>query len=316
MRAVAIDPAAPRRSRKRLSVIADDATVVDPTRGTRVAVAFPAVALALTIGWVALDGADELAGLGPAIALLAVVSALAERISIQLGPRSWYSPTTPVIVLAALIGGPLAGVLVALAGQLGATDTVWRRRAAGAGLGAVQGLVAGIVGLTAATTPAAAIVLAACAMIGGHRDQLRRPVAHPPRPTSLAAARRVAPRRHGRRRRRGDHRPDPRQPPARRPAERAARRDRPRRPPQRARDRATDARDIGRRPRGRAGQRPTRHAHERARTGGPSRRCSSRPMLGSSAATSRRASSSSTSTASSPSTTGSGTAQATSSWWR
>jgi diguanylate cyclase (GGDEF)-like protein len=71
---------------------------------------------------------------------------LAERVSIQLGPRSWYTASTPAIVLAGLLGGPIVGVAAGAAGQVGSTRSVWRRRFAEGGLASIQGWTAGIVG--------------------------------------------------------------------------------------------------------------------------------------------------------------------------
>lgn len=160
---MAIDPAAQRRSRRPLAAVPGPA-VADPTRGTRVAIAFPVTAAALAAIWLGTAGTDDLHDAVLELAALAVLAALAERISIQLGPRSWYTPTTPVIVLAALVGGPVGGALVAVAGQAAVNDSVWRRRATGAGLGALQGLAAGLVGIHQASTAGWALVLAASAM--------------------------------------------------------------------------------------------------------------------------------------------------------
>ncbi len=64
--------------------------------------------LVLAAAWVAHDG-WEAATTVPVTAALLVVAAAAERIVVQLGPRSWYTASTPTIVLAALLGGPLVG---------------------------------------------------------------------------------------------------------------------------------------------------------------------------------------------------------------
>lgn len=141
------------------------APVVEPTRGTWVAVGFPLAALVASAVWLVLQGAHEVVEIWVPLLGLAVVSAVGERVSIQLGPRSWYTPTTPVIVLAGLLGGPLAGAAVAIAGQAGVVDTVWRRRAAAAGLGAIQGLVAGAVGLVGMPGPGHVAAVAAAAMV-------------------------------------------------------------------------------------------------------------------------------------------------------
>ncbi len=81
-----------------------------------------------------------------AIALV-VAAAAADRVVVQLGPRSWYTASTPVIVLAALIGGPLVGVAAGISTQIIQPESVWRRQAAEGGVASLQGLVAGIVGL-------------------------------------------------------------------------------------------------------------------------------------------------------------------------
>ena len=80
-----------------------------------------------------------------AVALL-VVAAAAEQIVVQLGPRSWYTASTPVVVLAALLGGPLLGVAAGISTQVIRPEAVWRRRSAEGGVAALQGLAAGIVG--------------------------------------------------------------------------------------------------------------------------------------------------------------------------
>ena len=78
---------------------------------------------------------------------LVLAAAAAERVVVQLRPRSWYTASTPVIVLAALLGGPLLGVAAGLSTQIVRPESVWRRKAAEGGLAALQGLAAGIVGM-------------------------------------------------------------------------------------------------------------------------------------------------------------------------
>ena len=107
-----------------------------------------------------------------AVALI-VAAAAAERVVVQLGPRSWYTASTPIIVLAALIGGPLVGVAAGAATQIIRPGAVWRRQAAEGGIAALQGLVAGIVGLTLlpgsseATIRAAATGMAVAIVVNG-----------------------------------------------------------------------------------------------------------------------------------------------------
>lgn len=115
------------------------------------AIVFPALALVLA----AVSALP--AQTGPKVSLpliLALVAApvFAERISIQLGPRSWYTAATPAIVLAGLLGGPLVGVAAGACGQILCSDSVWRRRFAEGGLAALQGWSAGMVGGLAWTT--------------------------------------------------------------------------------------------------------------------------------------------------------------------
>ena len=103
-----------------------------------------------------------------AIALLAVAGA-AKQVVVQLGPRSWYTASTPVVVLAALLGGPLLGVAAGVATQLVHEDAVWRRRSTEGGIASLQGLAAGIAGQallsTVDRTASVAAAAAAIAML-------------------------------------------------------------------------------------------------------------------------------------------------------
>jgi diguanylate cyclase (GGDEF)-like protein len=84
----------------------------------------------------------------PAISLVLVgLAAAASQAVVQLGPRSWYTAATPVVVLGGLIGGPLLGVAAGFATQIVHRGAVWRRVAAEGGVAALQGLAAGLVGL-------------------------------------------------------------------------------------------------------------------------------------------------------------------------
>jgi diguanylate cyclase (GGDEF)-like protein len=129
-----------------------------------VAVGFSLLATALAAFWVGQDGWNVETAAVVTAALL-VTSAAAERIVVQLGPRSWYTASTPTIVLAALLGGPLVGFAAGIATQAARTEAVWRRRLAEGGLAGIQGLAAGIIGLAgwAGGTEATAIALAAMA---------------------------------------------------------------------------------------------------------------------------------------------------------
>jgi len=104
------------------------------------------------------------------VALVALAAAASQAV-VQLGPRSWYTAATPVVVLAGLVGGPLLGVAAGVATQLVPRGAVWRRAAAEGGTSALQGLAAGLVGLAlvgsgeltgerAAATAAAAMLAA------------------------------------------------------------------------------------------------------------------------------------------------------------
>ena len=94
---------------------------------------------------------------------LVLAAAAAERVVVQLSPRSWYTAATPVVVLAALLGGPLLGVAAGVATQLIRPESVWRRQAAEGGIAALQGLAAGIVGTVLLTGNGASVVPAAAA---------------------------------------------------------------------------------------------------------------------------------------------------------
>lgn len=99
----------------------------------------------------------------PTAVAFVVAAAAAERVVVQLGPRSWYTASTPVIVLAALIGGPLAGVAAGVATQVIRPESVWRRQAAEGGIASLQGLAAGIVGLALLPGSTADMIRAAAA---------------------------------------------------------------------------------------------------------------------------------------------------------
>jgi diguanylate cyclase (GGDEF)-like protein len=100
----------------------------------------------------------------PATAVaLVIAAAAAERVVVQLGPRSWYTASTPVIVLAALIGGPLVGVAAGASTQVFRPESVWRRQAAEGGVASLQGLVAGIAGLAVLPGDSADMIRAAVA---------------------------------------------------------------------------------------------------------------------------------------------------------
>jgi diguanylate cyclase (GGDEF)-like protein len=137
--------------------------VADPRRGTAVAIALPALALLLAWLWAFPGNVGPTVSL-PFIAVLVAAPMLTERISIQLGPRSWYTASTPSIVLAGLLGGPIVGVAAGCASQFVSTSSVWRRRFAEGGLSSIQGWAAGIVGGLAWAGPEGTAAMAATAL--------------------------------------------------------------------------------------------------------------------------------------------------------
>ncbi len=122
------------------------AGVADPSRGTRVAIGIPLLAAAAFTLYTAHAG--FVLGLSPFVAVvLLLAAAAAEQIDVELGPRSWYTASTPVVVLAALLGGPQLGFAAGIATQLFSPESVWRRQAAEGGIAALQGLAAGTIGV-------------------------------------------------------------------------------------------------------------------------------------------------------------------------
>ena len=102
----------------------------------------------------------------PTAVVLVLTAAAAAHITVQLGPRSWYTAATPVVVLAALLGGPLLGVAAGAATQIVRAEGVWRRRAAEGSIAALQGLAAGIAGTMMLVTDGhSAVATAAAAMV-------------------------------------------------------------------------------------------------------------------------------------------------------
>jgi diguanylate cyclase (GGDEF)-like protein len=138
--------------------------VKDPPRGTYVAVSFPLLAFTLAAAWFVHAGLDVQLPIIPVIGLL-IATALSERILIQLGPRSWYSPSTSVIVAVGLLGGPLLGVAAGIATKTANRDQVWRQRCTEGGLAALQGFVAGLVGLIGWSGSGQAVAVAAGATL-------------------------------------------------------------------------------------------------------------------------------------------------------
>jgi diguanylate cyclase (GGDEF)-like protein len=121
----------------------------DPRAGSRVAVAFPAAALTIVLVWLASSTITApFLSLSPEeLVLFTALAAFYGRFPVELGPRTVFTFETPMLVLAGLLGGPLAGSLVGAVGGASDQDFVLRRNAAYGGLGACSGAVAGFVGL-------------------------------------------------------------------------------------------------------------------------------------------------------------------------
>ena len=155
--------AAARRKRPSGARARPPAGVADPSRGTRVAIGLPLAAAAATALWAQLADV-RLDGSLPVAAALCVATAAAERIVVQLGPRAWYTASTGVVVLAALVGGPLLGIAAGVSTQLIRPEAVWRRRCAEGGIAALQGLIAGLAGTALIVHGSSPLTAAAGAM--------------------------------------------------------------------------------------------------------------------------------------------------------
>ena len=166
-------PPATRRARRPRPRQHPSAEVADPSRGTLVALGLPFAALTGATLCAVTLGLSVATSLPTSLALIALAAAASQAV-VQLGPRSWYTAATPVVVLAGLIGGPLLGVAAGAATQLIQGGAVWRRIGAEGGVAALQGLAAGLAGLalvggndltgTRAAATAAAAMLAAVAV--------------------------------------------------------------------------------------------------------------------------------------------------------
>jgi hypothetical protein len=92
------------------------------------------------------------------------LAACAGQITVLVGPRTWYTPTTPIVVLAGLVGGPIAGALTGAATESLGTNSVWRQRAMYAARSALEGFAAGLVALLPPTGTAHNVLRVAAAM--------------------------------------------------------------------------------------------------------------------------------------------------------
>jgi len=162
------DPPATRQARRPRPRPHPSAEVADPSRGTLVAVGLPLVALVGVIVYGANNDKLFESTLPISLVLVALAAAASQAV-VQLGPRSWYTAATPVVVLAGLLGGPLIGVAAGVATQVVRRGAVWRRVGAEGGTAALQGLAAGLVGLALVgggdLTGAEAAATAATAML-------------------------------------------------------------------------------------------------------------------------------------------------------
>jgi diguanylate cyclase (GGDEF)-like protein len=136
---------------------------VDPTSGTWVAVGYALAAVAVAGSWgVVMEAGTALTPF--LFTILLATAFVAERIAFPLSHRGWYTPSTPVVVLTGLIGGPLAGAFAGAVTAAGDLDGAWRRRLAFGGLDAVRGFVAGLAGLVPVVGPSGAVLQAGIAV--------------------------------------------------------------------------------------------------------------------------------------------------------
>lgn len=136
-------------------------TSPDPRAGTCVAIGFPLAALVALGAWLALNrerallpGGDPISAAGPQdgvgswpILLLVLACVVYALFPLVRSQRTFTTFERPLLVLVGLVGGPVAGALAGLAVGLGDVEAVWRRRATYAGLGMLEGIAAGLVGV-------------------------------------------------------------------------------------------------------------------------------------------------------------------------
>jgi len=133
-------------------------------QGTRVAVGFPLAAVAVLALWLELHGAALDTSI-PAAAVLVALTALAGRIGLVAAPRTNVSAAGVFIVAAGLAAGPLGGACAGAGMEAFTTHDVGRKRFAYAGVGALQGFAAGLVGeQLSSLTPAGAVATAAAGL--------------------------------------------------------------------------------------------------------------------------------------------------------
>jgi diguanylate cyclase (GGDEF)-like protein len=138
--------------------------VADPRRGTVLAGGYALAAVLLVLVWGTWHG--FVVALSPLqLTAFVALSACAGQIAVLVGPRTWYTPTTPVIVLAGLTGGPIAGAFAGAASEALGGNRVWRQRLMGASRSAVEGFAAGLAGLLPVVGVRGAVVQAAVAIV-------------------------------------------------------------------------------------------------------------------------------------------------------
>jgi diguanylate cyclase (GGDEF)-like protein len=117
----------------------------NPRAGTRVALAFPLLALLPAGLWLASAPPPPTLPFWTLFVLPAVCAAYG-LFPVAHGPRLYFSFEAPTVLLAGLVGGPLAGLVAGLATGLGDVNSVWRRRSAYGGLAMLYGVNAGLAG--------------------------------------------------------------------------------------------------------------------------------------------------------------------------
>ena len=137
--------------------------VADPRRGTGLVAGYAVVAVLAVFLWGAWHG--FVVDLSPLeLTGFIALSACAGQIAMLVGPRTWYTPTTPVMVLAGLIGGPVAGAITGAASEALGSNSVWRQRLMGASRSSIEGFAAGLVGLLPLAGTTGNVVRAAAAV--------------------------------------------------------------------------------------------------------------------------------------------------------
>ena len=142
-------------------------TTVDPRAGTRVALGFPLLGALVAVSWLAATGSAPEFSVWTFLVLPAICAAYG-LFPVVVGSRVVFSFEIPTVILAGLVGGPLAGVLAGVATGLGDVGAVWRRRSTYAGLTMLQGFAAGLAGqawYAGRISLPAAVVLAAVASL-------------------------------------------------------------------------------------------------------------------------------------------------------